>query len=156
MNGSPWEELDTQTKLVAIKDYARIVLQLSRLNFDRIGSIYFKPGSHAPNCFQLGPVAWCKHESAARKKICSYDRGPWKTSGAWLSAALTDEIQFMERLPELAQTTYGRRIDGGARWRLAQKVLPKFRDRISDTIDDPLDRCGAGPFVLGHMDFNPW
>ncbi|KAK0201494.1 phosphotransferase enzyme family-domain-containing protein [Desarmillaria ectypa] len=156
MNGSPWEDLAFELKLNAIRDYARIVLQLSQLKFDRIGSIYFKHDVAPPNCFRLGPVAWCKHESAARKRNCSYDRGPWKVSGPWLRAGLTEEIEFMERLPELAKTSYGYRNDINMKWRLAQDVLPRFRDRIRDVIEDELDGCAAGPFVLAHMDFNPW
>lgn len=155
MNGALWEELSTDVKLIAIRDYARIVLELSSLHFDSIGSIYFKPGASPPHCFKLGPISRSKHESAARKKNCTYDRGPWKTSGAWLRASLNDEIEFMTRLPELAQTTYGRRMDDGLLWRRAQRVLPEFRDRISDIIDDPFDRCANGPFVLAHMDLNP-
>ncbi|KAF9068577.1 hypothetical protein BDP27DRAFT_1204324, partial [Rhodocollybia butyracea] len=27
--------------------------------------------------------------------------------------------------------------------------------RVADTIEDPLDRCRLGPFVLAHMDFSP-
>ncbi len=42
------------------------------------------------------------------------------------------------------------------KWRLAQEVIPQFRDRIRDVIEDELDGCAAGPFVLAHMDFNPW
>ncbi len=107
MNGSPWRlRLRAQTQR-GFGDYARIVLQLSQLKFDRIGSIYFKHDAAPPDCFRLGPVAWCKHESAARKRNCSYDRGPWKLSGPWLRAGLTEEIEFMERLPELAKTSYG-------------------------------------------------
>lgn len=155
MNGSPWEDLDTETKLIAIRDYARIVLELASLHFHAIGSIYFKPGDPPPNCYRLGPVAWCKHESASRKRSCSYDRGPWKTSGAWLRATLLDEIEFMTKLPELAQTAYGRRVDGGDLWRRAQRILPQLQERITDIIDDPLDRCAAGPFVLAHMDLKP-
>ncbi|KAJ7599928.1 hypothetical protein C8J56DRAFT_767806 [Mycena floridula] len=58
-------------------------------------------------------------------------------------------------MPELAQTTYGRRIDDGTLWRRAQRILPEFRQRITDTVEDPFDRCSSGPFVLAHMDFNP-
>ncbi|KAJ7037694.1 hypothetical protein C8F04DRAFT_918506, partial [Mycena alexandri] len=29
-------------------------------------------------------------------------------------------------------------------------------DRILDCRDDPFDQCATGPFVLGHMDLNPW
>jgi hypothetical protein len=156
MNGAPWEDLNVEVKLTAIRDYARIILELSRLQFNAIGSLYFKHKTPPPNCFELGPIAWCKHESSARKNLPIYDRGPWNTSGQWLRAVLTDEIQFMEMRPDLAQTVHGHRIDGGARWRLAQTILPQFRDRIADIIEDPLDRCAGGPFVLAHMDLNPW
>ncbi|KAJ6516993.1 hypothetical protein DFH09DRAFT_940628, partial [Mycena vulgaris] len=29
-------------------------------------------------------------------------------------------------------------------------------DRILDSREDPFDQCAAGPFVLGHVDLNPW
>lgn len=155
MNGSLWENLDINTKLVAIRDYARIVLQLASLHFHTIGSIYFKPGSLPPNCYRLGPVAWCKQESASRKRACSYDRGPWKSSSAWLRAALSEEIEFMTKLPELAQTSTRHRVNNGDLWRRAHRILPELRERITDIIDDPLDHCSAGPFVLAHMDLTP-
>lgn len=154
MNGSPWEDLPMETKLVSIRDYARIVLELASLHFHAIGSIYIKPGVPPPNCYRLGTVSWWKHESASRKRACTYDRGPWKTSGAWLRAALSDEMEFMSKMPEIARSTH-RRTDANETWRHAQKVLPRLYERITDIIDDPLDRCAAGPFVLAHMDFKP-
>ncbi|KAE9391827.1 hypothetical protein BT96DRAFT_1023882 [Gymnopus androsaceus JB14] len=154
MNSSLWESLSLDVKLKTIREYAKIVLELSKLKFDRIGSLYFKPGP-IPHSYQLGPVTWCKHESGARRRNGHYDRGPWKASAAWLRAALTDEIAFMEKMPQLAQSTHKcRRVDD-TRWRLAQQVLPLLRDRVTDIIEDPLDRCGSGPFVLAHMDFSP-
>ncbi|THU98930.1 hypothetical protein K435DRAFT_517934 [Dendrothele bispora CBS 962.96] len=160
MSSSLWENLSIDLKLKSIKDYARIVLELSRLKFDRIGSIYFKKNAIPPNCFELGPVCWCKHEADARRRNCQYNRGPFRTSTSWLGTALDDEIEFMDRLPELAWTTYKSRpeeVSGGRirRWRLAKDLIPKFRDRIGDVIDDPLDRYSAGPFVLAHLDLNP-
>ncbi|KAJ6622731.1 hypothetical protein B0H10DRAFT_1691903, partial [Mycena sp. CBHHK59/15] len=29
-------------------------------------------------------------------------------------------------------------------------------DRVLDAKNDPFDQCATGPFVLGHMDLNPW
>ncbi|KIK69940.1 hypothetical protein GYMLUDRAFT_151706, partial [Collybiopsis luxurians FD-317 M1] len=155
MNSLLWEKLSLDAKLRTIRDYAKIVLELSRLKFDYIGSLYFTPGSAPPYSYQLGPVAWCKHESGLRRKYCHYDRGPWKASASWLRAALSDEIAFMETMPQLAQSTYKCRRDVDTRWRLALQVLPNLRDRVADVIEDPLDRCRAGPFVLAHGDFVP-
>lgn len=155
MCGPAWETLDLETKFKAIRHYARIVCELSCLHFDCIGSIYFKPNTPPPHCFRLGPIAWQKHESEAREKCCTYDRGPWKTSYAWLKAALSDELEFMQRLPELAKAKYGSHPDSKHRWRLAQSVLPRMLDRLSDTIQDPLDRCSREPFILAHMDLSP-
>ncbi|KAK7438252.1 hypothetical protein VKT23_018182 [Stygiomarasmius scandens] len=159
-HSSLWENLSIDLKLKSIKDYARIILELSRLKFDRIGSIYFKRNTPPPHCFELGPVSWCKHESAARRKNCQNNRGPFRTSTSWLKAALDDEIDFMDKLPELARTTYKFRPEEGSgarmrRWRLAKRVVPEFRDRIADVIEDPLDRYSAGPFVLAHLDLRP-
>ncbi|KAJ7644584.1 hypothetical protein FB45DRAFT_714566, partial [Roridomyces roridus] len=42
MRGVPWEDLALETKLIAVRDFANIVNQLSRLNFKAIGSIHFK------------------------------------------------------------------------------------------------------------------
>ncbi|KAF5343343.1 hypothetical protein D9758_014186 [Tetrapyrgos nigripes] len=160
MSSSRWENLSIELKLRSIKDYARIVLELAHLKFDRIGSIYFKKNALPPNCFELGPVSWRKHESTARRKTCEYDRGPFRTSSAWLKAALDDEIAFMGNIPDLARSTYKFKPEEGTgarmrRWRHAKRVIPVFRDRIADVIEDPLDRYGAGPFVLAHMDLNP-
>ncbi|KIK69939.1 hypothetical protein GYMLUDRAFT_152128 [Collybiopsis luxurians FD-317 M1] len=58
-------------------------------------------------------------------------------------------------MPQLAQSTYKCRRDVDTRWRLALQVLPNLRDRVADVIEDPLDRCRAGPFVLAHGDFVP-
>ncbi|KAH7872297.1 hypothetical protein F5051DRAFT_291695, partial [Lentinula edodes] len=41
MNSSIWEDLPLDVKLRTIRDYARIILELSKLKFDRIGSLYF-------------------------------------------------------------------------------------------------------------------
>jgi hypothetical protein len=155
MSSTTWEELPLESKLAGIQDLARIVLELSTLYFDRIGSIYFIPGVAPPQCFKLGPVSWRKHESSLRRQYCKYDRGPWRTSAEWIRAAVSDEIEFMDRIPQVAQTTYGWRCDGGERWRLAQDILPEIRDCVTGIMEDPLDRCAAGPFVLGHMDLNP-
>lgn len=154
MNSSLWESLSLDVKLKTIREYAKIILELSKLKFDHIGSLYFKPGP-IPHSYQIGPMAWCKHESMPRRRNGYYDRGPWKAPGAWLRAALADEIAFMEKMPQLAQSTHKCRRDDDTRWRLAQQVLPKLWDRVADIIEDPLDRCGAGPFVLAHMDFSP-
>ncbi|KAJ7082972.1 hypothetical protein C8R44DRAFT_652473 [Mycena epipterygia] len=62
----------------------------------------------------------------------------------------------MENLPSLAKETSTQRNGCEKRWRLAKRILPKLRDRVSDTRNDPFDQCAAGPFVLGHMDLNPW
>ncbi|ESK95715.1 serine threonine protein kinase [Moniliophthora roreri MCA 2997] len=157
MNGSAWENLPTEVKLLAIRDYARIVLELSRLKFDRIASIYFKERAPPPHCYELGPVAWCKHESAARKACCRYDRGPWQSASQWLRAALSDEIETMQTLPDLLQSTHksSMRGDDTRRWQLAHKAFPQMLNRVSDVIEDPLDRYGAGPFVLSHMELTP-
>ncbi|KAJ3812233.1 hypothetical protein EV368DRAFT_33861 [Lentinula lateritia] len=59
-------------------------------------------------------------------------------------------------MPELAQSTHKcRRPHDDTRWWLARQVLPKLRDRVTDIIEDPLDRYKAGPFVLAHTNFNP-
>ncbi|KAJ3790185.1 hypothetical protein GGU11DRAFT_673910 [Lentinula aff. detonsa] len=58
-------------------------------------------------------------------------------------------------MPHLALSTYKCRTGDDRRWRLAQQVLPRLRDRVADTIEDPLDRCKLGPFVLAHMNLNP-
>ncbi|KAJ7037693.1 hypothetical protein C8F04DRAFT_952193, partial [Mycena alexandri] len=42
MAGVPWEDLPLQTKLIGIRDFAKVVSQLSQLHFKAIGSIYFK------------------------------------------------------------------------------------------------------------------
>ncbi|KAJ6455069.1 hypothetical protein C8R47DRAFT_948468, partial [Mycena vitilis] len=42
MDGLPWEDLPVHTKLIAVRDFADIVNQLSQLHFKAIGSIYFK------------------------------------------------------------------------------------------------------------------
>ncbi|KAJ3729434.1 hypothetical protein FB446DRAFT_645410 [Lentinula raphanica] len=34
-------------------------------------------------------------------------------------------------------------------------MLPKLRDLVTSIVEDPLDRCKWGPFVLAHMNFNP-
>ncbi|KAJ3729435.1 hypothetical protein C8R42DRAFT_562611, partial [Lentinula raphanica] len=44
MNSSTWEDLPLDAKLRTIRDYAKIILELSKLRFDRIGSLYFTPG----------------------------------------------------------------------------------------------------------------
>lgn len=155
MCGPTWENLELETKFKAIRHYARIVFELSCLHFDRIGSIYFKADTAPPHCFKIGPISWQKHESAARREHCTYDRGPWKTSGEWLRAALTGELEFMESLPDVAKSTYGISPDATARWKLAQGVLPAMVERLSDTILDPLDRCANEPFILSHMDLSP-
>ncbi|KAK7054396.1 hypothetical protein VNI00_003590 [Paramarasmius palmivorus] len=157
MNGRAWENLSTEVKLLAIRDYAHIVLELSQLKFDRIASIYFRRGAAPPHCYELGPVAWCKHESAARKTYCRYDRGPWQSANLWLRAALADEIEAMQTLPELLQNTHNssKHGDDARRWKLAHRVLPRMLERVSDVIEDPLDRYGAGPFVLSHMELTP-
>ena len=158
MNGPAWENLPPQVKLNAIRDYAHIVLELYRLRFDRIGSIYFKRGASPPHCYELGEVAWWKHESAARRARCDiYDRGPWKSSGEWVRAALTDEIQSMNRLPEVIRHAYNGSFEGddSPKWRLAQRTLPEMLKRVEDVIEDGLDRFHAGPFVLCHMDLTP-
>ncbi|KAJ7776757.1 hypothetical protein DFH07DRAFT_731635 [Mycena maculata] len=157
MDGVPWENLPLHVKLVGVRDFADIVSQLSQLQFKAIGSIYFKfgdPHKQIPVGFVLGPVSWCKHESTARADAFKRDRGPWKTTAHWLRAAVEDESQFVEKLPSLARETSMRKTDREKCLRLAQKILPKFRDRIPDT-NDPWDQCAAGPFVLGHMDLNP-
>lgn len=159
MDGVPWEDLPLEAKLIAVRDFANIVGELSQLEFKAIGSIYFKfsdPQKQIPVGFVLGPVSWCKQESAARAAAFHRDRGPWKTAGQWLRAALDDEIQFMETLPALAKETSTRKNGCEKRWRLAQKTLPKFRDRVPDARHDPFDQCATGPFVLGHMNLNPW
>ncbi|KAK1233482.1 hypothetical protein PQX77_003378 [Marasmius sp. AFHP31] len=158
MSGSAWENLPTQVKLNAIRDYAHVVLELYRLRFDRIGSIYFKSHASPPHCYELGEVAWWKHESAARRARCDhYDRGPWKSSGEWVRAALTDEIQSMHRLPEVIRHAYNGSFEGddSPRWNLAQRTLPEMLKRVGDVIEDGLDRFHAGPFVLCHMDLTP-
>ncbi|KAL0569674.1 hypothetical protein V5O48_012287 [Marasmius crinis-equi] len=158
MSGPAWENLPTQVKLNAIRDYAHVVLELYRLRFDRIASIYFKKGASPPHCYELGEVAWWKHESAARRARCeSYDRGPWKSSGDWVRAALTDEIQSMQRLPEVIRDAYSGSFDGddSSKWRTAQRTLPEMQKRVEDVIEDGLDRFCAGPFVLYHMDLTP-
>ncbi|KAJ8081102.1 hypothetical protein PM082_017943 [Marasmius tenuissimus] len=157
MGGSAWENLPTQVKLNAIRDYAHVVLELYRLRFDRIGSIYLKKGAFPPHCFELGEVAWWKHESAARKRCDHYDRGPWKSSGEWVRAALTDEIQSMHRLPEVIRHAYNGSFEGddSPKWRLAQSTLPEMLKRVGDVIEDGLDRFHAGPFVLCHTDLTP-
>jgi hypothetical protein len=157
MDGIPWEDLSLQAKLIAVRDFANIVNQLSQLHFKAIGSIYFKfsdPQMQIPVGFVLGPVSWCKQESVARSTAFHHDRGPWKTTAQWLRASVDDEIQFIEELPVLARETSTRKH--GCDIRLAKKILPKFRDRIPDSRDDPFDQCATGPFVLGHMDLNPW
>ncbi|KAJ3988357.1 hypothetical protein F5890DRAFT_1550581 [Lentinula detonsa] len=140
MSSSVWEDLSLDTKLKTIRDYARIILELSKLKFDRIGSLYFTPGAAPLYSYHLGPVAWCKPESEIRRKHGPYDRGPWKVSANWLRAALSEEINFMEKMPHLALSTYKCRTGDDRRWRLAQQVLPRLRDRVADTIEDPLDR----------------
>ncbi|KAJ7681484.1 hypothetical protein B0H17DRAFT_942939 [Mycena rosella] len=159
MNGLPWEDLPLEAKLIGVRDFASIVSQLSQLHFRAIGSIYFKFGDQFkqnPVGFVLGPVSWCKPESAARAAAFHHDRGPWKAVAQWLSASVEDEIQFVEKLPTLALETSTRKNGLERRCRLAQKILPKFRDRIPDLREDPFDQCATGPFVLGHMDLNPW
>ncbi|KAJ6455068.1 hypothetical protein C8R47DRAFT_996973 [Mycena vitilis] len=86
---------------------------------------------------------------------CQHDRGPWKTAAQWLRASVDDEIQFIEELPGLAKDTSVRKHGHDRRWCLAQKVLPKIRDRIPDSREDPWDQCANGPFVLGHMHLHP-
>ncbi|KAJ6455410.1 hypothetical protein C8R45DRAFT_845920 [Mycena sanguinolenta] len=61
----------------------------------------------------------------------------------------------MDKLPALAKETSTQIHGWERRWRLAQRVLPQFRDRIPDSKDDPFDQCASGPFVLGHMDLTP-
>ncbi|KAJ7465059.1 hypothetical protein FB451DRAFT_1041559, partial [Mycena latifolia] len=159
MNGVPWEDLPLESKLVGVRDFATIVSQLSQLHFKAIGSVYFKFGDahmQHPVGFVLGPVSWCKQESAARTAAFHHDRGPWKTTAQWLRAAVDDEIQFMEKLPSLAKETCARKNGLEKRWWLAKRILPKVRDRVPDSREDPFDQCAAGPFVLGHIDLNPW
>ncbi|KAJ7258727.1 hypothetical protein B0H12DRAFT_1014638 [Mycena haematopus] len=62
----------------------------------------------------------------------------------------------MEKLPTLAKETSIRPYGCERLWRLAQRVLPQLRARIPDSKDDPFDQCASGPFVLGHIDLNPW
>ncbi|KAJ7505801.1 hypothetical protein B0H11DRAFT_1976255 [Mycena galericulata] len=158
MDGIPWEDLPLESKLIGVRDFANIVSELSKLHFKAIGSIYFKfdgPQTQIPIDFVLGSVSWCKHESDARAAAFHHDRGPWKTTAQWLRASVDDEIQFIEKLPSLAKETSTRKSGCEKRLRLARKILPKFRDRVSDSRDDPFDQCAAGPFVLGHMDLNP-
>jgi hypothetical protein len=159
MDGSPWEDLPLHAKLTGVRDFANIVSQLSQLHFKAIGSIYFKfgdPQMRIPVGFILGPVSWCKQESAARTAAFHHDRGPWKTTAEWLRASVEDEIRLMEKLPALARETSTRKHGCERQWRLAQRVLPQFRDRIPDSRDDPFDQCAGGPFVLSHADLNPW
>ncbi|KAJ7166351.1 hypothetical protein C8R43DRAFT_878056 [Mycena crocata] len=157
MDGVPWDDLPLDSKLIGIRDFASIVSQLSQLHFKAIGSVYFKfdPQKQIPSGFVLGPISWCKLESAARASVFQHDRGPWKTTAQWLRASVDDEIEFIEKLPSLAKETTLRKNGCEKRWRLARKILPKFRDRVPDARDDPFDQCATGPFVLGHMDLNP-
>ncbi|KAJ6584440.1 hypothetical protein B0H19DRAFT_925177 [Mycena capillaripes] len=158
MDGVPWEDLPLQTKLIGVRDFANIVNQLSQLHFKAIGSIYFKfsdPQRQIPVGFILGPVSWCKPETVARAAAFHHDRGPWKTTAQWLRASVDNEIQFIENLPALAKETSRLKPGCEKRWRLARKILPKFRDRIPDARDDPFDQCAHGPFVLCHIDLNP-
>ncbi|KAJ7726481.1 hypothetical protein B0H16DRAFT_1592362 [Mycena metata] len=159
MAGVPWEALPLQTKLIGIRDFAKVVSQLSQLHFKAIGSIYFKFSDskrQIPVGFTLGPASWFKPESAARAAAFQHDRGPWKTAAQWLRASVDDEAQFIEKLPALALETSNYNEGSDRRWSLARRTLPKFRDRILDFRDDPFDQCATGPFALGHMDLNPW
>ncbi|KAJ7196088.1 hypothetical protein GGX14DRAFT_526918, partial [Mycena pura] len=167
MHGAPWEALPLETKLIGVRDFARIVAQLAQLHFRAIGSIYFKFSAAAtePDGFVLGPASWGKPESAARAAAlppnrAARDCGPWKSAAQWLRASLDDEIHFVEALPALAKATSRRghghgHGDGRERERrlqLAQRVLPTLRARVPV---DPFDPCARGPFVLGHLDLNP-
>ncbi|KAJ7062266.1 hypothetical protein C8F01DRAFT_986408, partial [Mycena amicta] len=42
MHGVPWEDLPLELKLIGVRDFAKIVAQLTQLTFKSIGSIYFK------------------------------------------------------------------------------------------------------------------
>ncbi|KAF7299496.1 Serine threonine protein kinase [Mycena indigotica] len=173
MYGVPWEELPLESKLIGVRDFARIIAQLTHLNFKSMGSIYFKfEAQHspsqtiAPTGFCLGPASWAKDESASRMAALAMedtkrDRGPWKCSAHWLKASLAEDIQFIERLPGLAKQSFAARTnkserEGERRLQLARRVLPRMHDCVMEPRDDPYDQCSTGPFVLGHLDLNPW
>ncbi|KAF9068576.1 hypothetical protein BDP27DRAFT_1199271, partial [Rhodocollybia butyracea] len=45
MDSSLWENLSLDTKLRTIREYAKIIMELSKLKFKHIGSLYFTPGA---------------------------------------------------------------------------------------------------------------
>lgn len=147
-----WSELDMETKLTSIRHYAAMVLELSRLRFDSIGSLY--PGA-TPGTVELGPMAWPKFETPYRRTLPIYDRGPWKSATAWLQASLTDTIQFMEMNPELARNAPIFTFKDEKLWELAHTLLPRCLKLVPEIIDEASDPY-PGQFALAHMDFTPW
>jgi len=118
-----WSSRSLQFQLHAICDYARIIFELSKLQFESIGSLYF---GRDLGTFDLGPVAWTKFHADFRSKMPTYKRGPWGSVTEYMKASISDEIQFMERQPDVAATAFGAMLSAhDTVWPLALCILPE-------------------------------
>jgi hypothetical protein len=154
MQTPEWSSRPLQFQLRAIRDYARIVFELSKLQFESIGSLYF--GSD-PGTFDLGPVAWTKFRADLRSKMPTYERGPWGSVTEYMKASISDEIQFMERQPDVAATAFGAMLSAhDTVWPLALRILPECREKVAGLIDEKNDGYACRPFVLSHTDLTVW
>lgn len=152
MGYDAWQQSSLENKLIGIRDYARLVVELSRLRFDSIGSLY--PGT-TPGTVKTGPIAWSKFDTEHRRNLPIYDRGPWKSATAWLQASLTDTIQSMELIPDITRIAPIPTFDDEDMWQSALTVLPQCLKLVPEVVDEASDPY-PGQFALAHMDLTPW
>lgn len=151
MVDSDWEQQSPKFKLIALRDYARIIVELSRLRFDSIGSLYFKGNDHTE--FVVGPISWPKFHTAYRKTLPIYDRGPFRSTTQLLEAGIKDSLQFIETNPSLARKVPFPRLDDTELWNSAPGNLRRGLQLIPKVIDEA---SASGPFVLSHPDLSLW
>lgn len=148
---SDWESQSPEFKQVAIRDYARIIAELSRLRFDVIGSLYFSKTKSGQ--FEVGPIAWCKWNASYRRTLPVYDRGPWKTVIQMAEAGLKDNLQFLAVNPALARKIPFPYSNDTEIW---DSAVPNTR-RGLDILPQVIDEASAsGPFALTHADLSMW
>jgi len=154
MQDPEWSSFPLEFQLHAIRDYARIVFELSKLQFEALGSLHFGDN---PGTFNLGRMTWPKFRADLRSKMPVYDRGPWASTTQYIKASLTDEIQFMQREPDVAADAFGAKLSThDTVWPLALRVFPECLEKVAGFINEENDPYARGSFVLSHNDLSVW
>lgn len=144
-----WSEGSPEMKRRTVRDYAKMVSELSKISFDRIGSLYFD--STRPGAVKVGPLCRAKSVASIRRSLPLYDRGPWKKSVEWVESYVKDELQLLVDYPDILVDASCTVVDFDTDHPIACRVYKEFLDYIPEVVGTK--GHDAGPFFLSHLDF---